>query len=239
MQQKSVPELHHRMSGCSHLWLYVQAEAGPQAYSSIPACSWPPSLACFPLSPRAAVRQTYTRLKHLPLCLSCSPPLQNRTSARLRDHTEAASAEGRVRAHSEESQAARHHVCTGPGHHLIPLKTSKWVSWSKFSYAYRYSVFLEQATKCLFASYVINHFFQFWVLSRSRECTLLWPWFLPLLLKWDQCWLSCLFQITKLILPFSDCIRPISSHSFLAGNSACAGDFDPGQLNISLKYFTC
>lgn len=86
--------------------------------------------------------------------------------------------------------------------------------------------------------YVINHFFQSWVLSRSRECTLLWPWFLPLLLKWDQCWLSCLFQITKVIQPFSGCIRPISSHSFLAGNSACTGDFDPGQLNTSLKYIT-
>lgn len=103
--------------------------------------------------------------------------------------------------------------------------------------AYRSCVFLEQATKCLLAFMVtiISSSLEFWADQVNAPCYDLG--FFPLLLKWDQCWLFCLFQITRVILPFSDSIRPTSSHNLLAGNSACTSDFDPSQLNILWNTF--
>lgn len=132
-----------------------------------------------------------------------------------------------------------HRARTSP--HLILLMTSKFYQTDKSSPILRclqVLCFPGASYQVPLGFYVNNHFFQSQVLSTSSECTLFWPWFLPLLLKWDQCWLFCLFQITKVILPFSGSIRPISSHNFLAGNSACTSDFDPGQLNTALKYIT-
>lgn len=184
-RKRKIPSRHHiQLEVCSwtaseDVWLLTSVTLSPRrGWTTSLFQHWTSSLDCFPLSPRAAIRQTYTRVWNIFPCAFLLPSPQNSTPAWLRDHPEAASAEGRVRVHPEESQAGRHHGCTEPGHHLTsfcwrPQSFIKLIKVLLSLDAYRSCAFLEQATKCLLAFMltIISSSLRFWAHQVNAPCS--------------------------------------------------------------------
>lgn len=142
----------------AHIWDKVQGKAGPQAYSSM----WLPSLACFPLCPYTFVWNIFSSPSLLPTPTKLSLCQTQRPSRGCFS-----------RGQSEKplwGDPCLHRA--GTSLHLMPLKTTKWVSWYKFSYLRWLQVFLEQATKCLLAFMlsIISPSLGFWADQENTPC---------------------------------------------------------------------